>query len=116
MSTRKDTADFLLEQLSGLEDVRARRMFGEYGIYVGDRFVAVVCDEDLFIKPNDGARGYFSGFVERAPFPGAKPWLMVPGERWDEREWLVGLFLVSAAALPAVKPKVRKRKMLPGRD
>lgn len=116
MSTRKDTADFLLEQLSALEDVRARRMFGEYGIYVGDRFVAVVCDEDLFIKPNEGARGYFSGFVERAPFPGAKAWLMVPGERWEEREWLVELFRISAAGLPAVKVKVRKKGMLPGRN
>lgn len=115
MPTRKETADFLVEQLSGMEDVRARRMFGEYGIHAGDRFVAVVRDEDLFIKPNVGARGYFSGFVERAPFPGAKPWLIVPGERWEEREWLAGLFRVSAQGLPAVKPKARKKGMLPGR-
>jgi TfoX/Sxy family transcriptional regulator of competence genes len=116
MSTRKDTAEFLVEQLSGVEDVRARRMFGEYGIYVGDRFVAVVCDEDLFVKPTVAGRKYFSGFIERSPFPGAKPWLMVPGEYWDDREWLAGLFLVSAAELPAVKPKVRKKEMLPGRS
>jgi TfoX/Sxy family transcriptional regulator of competence genes len=115
MPTHKDTAEFLVEQLSGVEDVRAKRMFGEYGIYVADRFVAVICDEDLFVKPTDAGRRYFSGFVEQAPFPGAKPWLMVPGERWEEREWLAGLFLVSAAELPAVKPKVRGKRILPGR-
>jgi len=115
VSTRKDTAEFLLEQLSGLEDVRAKRMFGEYGIYVGDRFVAVVCDEDLFVKPTQGGRDYFSGFIERAPFPTAKPWLMVPGECWDDREWLVELFRISAEELPPVKVKVKKKAMLPGR-
>jgi len=115
MSTRKDTAEFLLEQLSGVDDVRAKRMFGEFGIYVGDRFVAVVCDEDLYVKPTGAGRSHFSGFIERPPFPGAKPWLLVPGERWDDRDWLAQLFRVSAAELPAVKPKARKKGMLPGR-
>lgn len=116
MASRKDTIEFLLEQLSGVDDLRAKRMFGEYGLYVGDRFVAVLCDDELFMKSTAAGREYFPDFTERPPFAGAKPWLLVPGERWEEPRWLCQLFLVTAGDLLPVKPKRRARQLLPGRS
>jgi TfoX/Sxy family transcriptional regulator of competence genes len=114
MPSRQDVADFLLEQLGRLEDARARRMFGEFGFYVGDRFVAVVCDDQLFMKPTEGGRAYFPDFDQGVPFPGAKPWLVVPGELWEDAAWLCGLFAVTAREVPPVKPARRKAGDRPG--
>jgi TfoX/Sxy family transcriptional regulator of competence genes len=116
MSSRKDTVDFLLEQLSGIDDVRAKRMFGEFGLYVGDQFVAVVCDDDLFVKPTPGGRKFFPDVVERPPFARAKPWLLVPGERWEEAQWLARLFVITARELQGVQKGKRAQRILPGRS
>ena len=114
MGTRRDIVDFLLDQLAGIDELRAQRMFGQFGLYVGDRFVAVVCDDELYIKPTAGGRAHFPQAQGRAPFPGARPWLAVPGERWEDRHWLVQLVLITAGELPPVRPKRRARRLGPG--
>jgi len=114
MTSRKETADYLLEQLGHVEEIRAKRMFGEFGIYAGDKFVAVLCDDELFIKATAGGRAYFPEVIERAPFPGAKPWLFVPGDRWEEREWLCEFVEITARELLPVVPKRRARRLRPG--
>lgn len=48
--------DFLLDQLDGLPDVRAQRMFGGFGIYSGDLFFGIVHDDILYLKVNDQSR------------------------------------------------------------
>ena len=50
MPTSQSTIDFLLDQLSGLPRVRARKMFGEYALYCQEKVVALVCDNQLFVK------------------------------------------------------------------
>ena len=56
MSTSKETVAFLLAQLEPL-DMRARAMFGEYGVYCDEKFVALVCDDTFFLKPTHAADG-----------------------------------------------------------
>jgi len=63
MSTSKETVAFLLAQLEPL-DVRARAMFGEFGAYCDEKFVALVCDDTFFLKPTDAADG---GDASRQP-------------------------------------------------
>jgi len=116
MSSRQDTVDFLLECLAQVDEVRAKRMFGEFGLYVGDRFVAVVCDDVLFMKPTEAGRRFFPEFTERPPFPGAKPWLVVPGDRWDGSQWLRELFLLTAREVEPVPARKRSQRIRPGRD
>ncbi len=53
MSTRPETLAFLLDQLGDWPSLRTRRMFGEYCVYVGDKPVAFVCDDLLYVKPTD---------------------------------------------------------------
>jgi hypothetical protein len=40
---------------------------------------------------------------EGAPYPGARPCLLISGDQWDDAEWLTRLIAISAAALPAPK-------------
>lgn len=107
MASRQSTADFVLEQIADAGVVRARKMFGEYGIYCNEKFVALVCDDQLFVKQTLAGKELLGKFAEGAPYPGAKPHFLVAGEHLEEREWLVRLVRLTASELPlpVKKPK-----------
>lgn len=109
MGTRAETIEFLTDQLGALPGIRTRSMFGEYGVYYGEKVVGFVCDDTLFVKPTDAGRAYI-GTPEEAPaYPGSKLYFKVDGDRWEDREWLTGLIDCTAAALPAPKPKAPRK-------
>lgn len=60
MASTKDYLDFVLEQLSGLEDVTCRAMMGEFILYYRGRIVGGIYDNRLLVKPVKAA-------VERMP-------------------------------------------------
>jgi DNA transformation protein len=106
MATSDTTIRFLLDQLRDLPGVRARKMFGEYALYSGQKVVALVCDDQLFVKitaPGKALVGerYAEGFA----YPGAKASILVGADELDDHERLTDLIRVTAAALPAPKPK-----------
>ena len=51
MATQDQTVAFLQDQLSRLEGLSIRKMFGEYGIWLDGKTVGLVCEGQLFIKP-----------------------------------------------------------------
>ncbi len=107
MGTSLKTVEFLCEALLPLE-LRARPMFGEYGLYLGEKMVALMSDEQLFVKPTP-AGAAFLGEEHLCPaYPGAKPSLRVPDERWREKAWLTAFLVATEAALPVPKPKKPK--------
>ena len=103
MASDPKTVAFIVDQASGAGEVRAKPMFGEYGLYCGDRMVALVCDDRLFVKPTPTGRAFAPDAGEAPPYPGAKPCLLIAPERWDDADWLSDLFRMSAAGLPAPK-------------
>ena len=109
MGSRQSTADFVLEQIADSGAVRARKMFGEYGIYCNEKFVALICDDQLFVKQTLAGKKLLGKFAEGAPYPGAKPHFLVAGEHLEEREWLVRLIQLTAAELPLPMKKSNAR-------
>ena len=110
MSTRQTTIDFLLDQLAAVPDVRARKMFGEYALYCGDKVVALVCDDQLFVKITAAGRALVGeGYEEGEAYPGAKPSMLIGAEALEDDEWLCDLIRATAAALPPPKPKKPKK-------
>jgi TfoX/Sxy family transcriptional regulator of competence genes len=112
MASDQKTADFVLDQLRGAGTMTAKRMFGEYGLYCDDKIVALLSDNQLFVKPTEAGREFAKGTPEAPPYPGAKPYLSVQ-DRVDDREWLTELVRITAAALPKPAPKkvaTKKRK------
>ena len=73
MATDPGFAAYVVEQAGGAGDVVAKRMFGEYGLYVDGVMVALLCDDQCFLKPTDAARGLLDDVIEGAPYPNAKP-------------------------------------------
>jgi DNA transformation protein len=108
MSTSQSTIDYLLDQLNGAGNVSARKMFGEYCLYLDGKPVALICDEQLFLKPTHAARALIAEVVEGSPYPGAKQHLLISADFWEDADWLTHLIQVSANELPAPKPKKKK--------
>ncbi|WP_026139491.1 TfoX/Sxy family protein [Leucobacter salsicius] len=113
MSTRADTMEFLTDQLSALPGIRTRKMFGEYCLYYDEKPVAFICDDELFVKPTEPGREYLGTPDEAPAYPGSKMYFRVSGDRWEDREWLAALIDLTAAALPAPKPKTPKKSKTP---
>jgi DNA transformation protein and related proteins len=110
MSTQLSTIDYLLEQLASAGSVSAKKMFGEYGLYCDGKIVALVCDDQFFLKPTPEGRAVLGDAVDEQPaYSGAKPSFRIAGERWDDAEWMAELVRVTTAALPMPKPKAKKK-------
>ncbi len=109
MATDQSFADFVIDQLDGAGAVRSRKMFGEYGVYCDEKMVALICDNQLFVKPTDAGRRFIVKPVEAPPYPGAKPYFLI-GSTLDDREWLVELVRVTTRELPAPAVKAPKKK------
>lgn len=114
MATSQGTIDFLLDQLSTLPNVRARKMFGEYALYCDDKVVALVCDNQLFVKITPAGKALVGErFKQGKAYPGAKPSMLVDAEELDDAERLCELIRATAAALPLPKEKRPKRPRKP---
>lgn len=110
MSTRPETLDFLLDQLGDLPGLRTRRMFGEYCVYVDDKPVAFVCDDQLYVKPTPAGQALLPEPVWGKFYDKARPHLLLTADRWDDRDLLRALLMATAEALPRPKPPGARRK------
>ncbi|MBW8812739.1 MAG: TfoX/Sxy family protein [Caulobacterales bacterium] len=110
MATDRRTVDYIVGQIAGAGAVSARPMFGEYGVYCDGKMIAIIADEQLFLKPTPGARALAEDAAEVPPYPGAKPYLLIPADRWEDADGLTDLVRVTTAQLPAPKPKPAKSK------
>ena len=106
MASDQRFVDYVVDQLSGAGRVTSRKMFGEYAVYCDQRLVALVCDNQVFVKPTDAGRTFAGDVAEAPPYPGAKPYYLVT-ERLDDREWMTELIAATARELPPPKPRKR---------
>jgi TfoX/Sxy family transcriptional regulator of competence genes len=104
MATKADFIEYVREQLAGAGAVSYRRMFGEYAVYLDDRVVALVCDNQLFVKPTAGGRAFLGSVTEAPPFPGASMYFLVD-EALESPPEVAQLIRITARELPAQKPK-----------
>ena len=106
MASSKDYLDYILEQLSGLEDIRYRAMMGEYILYYREKVVGGIYDDRFLIKNVKSARERMPYASLERPYEGAKEMLLV--ENVEDKEFLTGLFKAIYDDLPAPKPKKKK--------
>ena len=109
MASRQSTVDYILEQSTEAGTVSYKKMFGEYAIYCNEKVVALVCDDQLFVKPTLAGKTLITNYIESPPYPGAKPYLLISGDMWEDGEWLAKLFKVTESELPFPKKKPKKK-------
>ena len=103
MASSKEYLHYILEQLSGLEEITYRAMMGEFILYYRGRIVGGIYDDRLLVKPVKAALSAMPSAVYEPPYDGAKPMLLV--EEVDNKEFLTGLFTAMYSELPAPKSK-----------
>ena len=112
MASDQSIVDFLVDQMGEAGNIASRKMFGEYALYCGGKVVALVCDNQLFVKPTQAGKTYFGDtdvtIVEAPPYPGAKMYFLIE-DKIEDREWISDLIRITAKELPAAKPKVKSR-------
>lgn len=106
MASRKEFLDYILGQLSGLDDITYRAMMGEYVIYYRGKVVGGIYDDRFLVKPTKSAISYMPYALYELPYEGAKEMLLV--EEVDNQEFLTGLLNAMYGDLPA--PKMKKKK------
>ena len=102
MASTKGYLDYVLEQLSALEGVRARAMMGEYILYYRGKVVGGIYDDRLLLKPTPSARELLPDAPMELPYEGAKPMLLADA---DDRERLAALLPRLYDELPEPKRK-----------
>ena len=106
MASSKEYLEFILEQLSDLEDITYRAMMGEFIIYYRGKVAGGIYDDRLLVKPVSSAIAYMPTVRYELPYEGAKEMLLV--DEVDNKEFLAGLFNAMYDELPAQKPKRKK--------
>lgn len=107
MASDQEFMDYVSEQLRGVPRVSHRKMFGEYAVYVGEKVVALVCDNQLFVKPTAAGRALLEShgaLREASPFPVAKPMFLIEGQL-DDTDFMARLIATTERELPLSKPK-----------
>ena len=108
MATDAGYAKYVCDQLHAAGGIDARKMFGEYGLYRHGKIVALIADNQLFVKPTPEGAAVLGTPTYGPPYPGAKPFFNV-SDLLDDAEWLVRLIEATDAALPAPKKKPERK-------
>jgi TfoX/Sxy family transcriptional regulator of competence genes len=103
MASSKEYLDFIMEQLSGLEDVSWKAMMGEYIIYHRGRIVDGIYDDRFLVKPVKSAVAMMPSADMELPYEGAKEMLLV--DNVENRDFLRELLEAMYDELPAPKKK-----------
>ncbi len=106
MASSKEYLDFILEQVSELDNISYKAMMGEFIIYYKGKIIGGIYDDRLLVKPVQSAINYMPNAVYELPYDGAKEMLLV--DEVDNKEFLIGLFDAMYDDLPAPKPKKKK--------
>ena len=106
MASSKEYLDFILEQVSELDNVSYKAMMGEFIIYYNGKVIGGIYDDRFLVKPVKSAIAYMPNAKYELPYDGAKEMLLV--DDVDNKEFLTGLFNSMYDELPVPKPKKKK--------
>ncbi|MBC7477974.1 MAG: TfoX/Sxy family protein [Pseudorhodobacter sp.] len=106
MTTKPATVAHIIDTMPNL-NLTAKRMFGEYGLYLDGIVVAFICDDTLFIKPTPAALALLPEAEMGAAYPGSKNYI-VACEILDDPDLCARALRAVAADAPPPKPKKPK--------
>lgn len=102
MATSKDYLAFVLDQLSGLQEISHRAMMGEYVLYYRGKVIGGIYDDRVLLKPTKAAKAVIPDAERDIPYDGAKEMLLVDV---DDKETLTQLIEAMYPELPEQKKR-----------
>ena len=105
MASHKAFVDYITEQLGEAGEIRAKTMFGEYGLYCDGKFFGTVEENQLYLKVTEAGRRLLPDAEIASPHEGSN---LLTVEEVEDREFLAKLVRETCGELPAPKPKKPK--------
>lgn len=106
MSKNKELADYIMDQLSALGDIRNIPMMGGYIFYYKERIFGGIYGKGFLVKITEASKKYMPDSEPEPPYEGAKP--MFPVTILDDRVALQAMVEEMYPELPERKPKKKK--------
>ena len=103
MASSKEYLEFVLEQLSEIDDITYRAMMGEYIIYFRGKIIGGIYDDRFLVKPTKSALALMPDANKELPYEGAKEMILV--DNVDSKEFLKELFEAMYDELPVAKKR-----------
>ena len=103
MASSKEYLEFIMEQLSLLDDVSYHAMMGEYILYYHGKVIGGIYDDRFLVKPTKSALALMPDADMELPYEGAKEMILV--DNVDDKKFLKELFDAMFEELPAPKKK-----------
>lgn len=108
MATTNEYIEYVCEQLRDFGDVRYKKMFGEFMVYIDDKPIVIVCDNTPFIKKVDSIANMMNDAQTGYPYNGAKEHYILDIENMKSCEEAINE-LVRITAVPKPKKKLSKK-------
>lgn len=109
MASDEHFVTYIVDQIQNSGQIAYKKMFGEYAIYCDGKVVALVCDNQLFVKPTQNGQKFIGTVKEAPPYPKAKNYYLIC-DQLDDKEWMCKLIQITADELPVPKAKSKKKK------
>ena len=106
MGSSQDFVEYVREQLRPAGDISCKKMFGEYALYLDCKVIALVCDDQLFIKITETGKKILGDYETGSPYPGAKPHFLISD--FENQDLMRELIQKTWSELPFPKPKKKK--------
>ncbi|MCR5469300.1 MAG: TfoX/Sxy family protein [Lachnospiraceae bacterium] len=103
MASSKDYLEFVLGQLSELDEITYRAMMGEYIIYYRGKIIGGIYDNRFLVKPTKSASTLMPEANREIPYDGAKEMLLV--DDIENKTFLKKLLETMYEELPESKKK-----------
>lgn len=101
--------EYVTDQVDDSCNLTHRMMFGGCTLYLDGKVVALIGDDQLFVKPTDAGRKFIDDVTEAPAYPGAKNSFLIE-DQIEDGDWLTQLLTLTAAELPAPKLKKKTKK------
>ena len=103
MASSKGYLEYILDQLSELEDISSRPMMGEYILYYKGKVIGGIYDDRFLVKPVKSAKKLMPDAQSELPYEGAKEMLLV--DDVENKAFIKELLEAMYDELPAAKKK-----------
>jgi len=106
MATSLEYIEYVCEQISGTGDIRYRKMFGEYMLYVNDKPILLICDNTVYVKQLDCLTDKMHNAETGIPYKSAKEHYILDIEDTDFSKEIANIL---EQVTPVPKPKKKKK-------
>ena len=107
MASDSSYVEYIVEQIENIGEIPYRYMFGGCTVYYKSKVVALICDNQLFVKPTKAGRSFIGDVIEAPPYPGAKPFFLIE-DQVEDKDWIGQLIILTEKELPIPKPKKKR--------